>query len=154
MRKQQIKQLTRAEKRKLIEDRLRITPELSDRAIAMMLGVSPTTVGSVRRELSDKTVQNGQSDTNDYNWTKHPYLLAHPEILENISERSLRALKAPGVLDLMAQRGSKSPRYCQRLLYQMRKANKTASVKITEDDVKVFVDDIWDRPTSNKGRIR
>ena len=57
------KPLTQADKGRLIADRLRVAPELSDRTIARMLGVSPTTVGSVRRELADKTVQNGQVDT-------------------------------------------------------------------------------------------
>lgn len=142
MRKQPIKQLTQAEKRKLIADRLLVAPELSDRQIARMLGVSPTTVGKIRKELTDKTVQIRHVDTQAYDWTKHPYLLAHPEILEGLSERSLRALKAPGVLDLMQQRGSKSPRYCQRLLYQMRKqANKNASA-VTEDDIIMFTADI------------
>jgi IS30 family transposase len=49
LRKQPIKQLTQAEKRKLIADRLLVAPELSDRQIARMLGVSPTTVGKSER---------------------------------------------------------------------------------------------------------
>lgn len=137
------KQLTQQEKRKLIADKLRIVPELSDRAIARMLGVSPTTVGSVRRELADKSVQIGQVDTGAYDWTKHPYLRENPDILIGLSERSLRAVKAPGVLDKMMERGSKSPRYCQRLLYRERiEANKNPAITVTEDDVDVFVGDV------------
>ena len=90
-----------------------VAPELSNRAIARMLGVSPTTVGSVRRELADKTVQSGQMDTGAYDWTKHPYLRENPDILMGLSERSLRAVKSPGVLDKMDEIGSRSPRYCQ-----------------------------------------
>jgi predicted transcriptional regulator len=48
------KPLTQADKRRLIAEKLRVAPELSNRAIARMLGVSPTTVGSVRRDLADK----------------------------------------------------------------------------------------------------
>lgn len=137
------KQLTQQEKRKLIADKLRIVPELSDRAIARMLGVSPTTVGSVRRELADKIVQSGQVDTQAEDWTNHPYLREHPDILEGLSERSLRAIKAPGVLDKMQEVGSRSPRYCQRLLYKERKeANKSLAITVTEDDVEVFVGDV------------
>lgn len=137
------KQLTQQEKRKLIADKLRVVPELSDRAIARMLGVSPTTVGSVRRELADKTVQSGQMDTQAEDWTNHPYLREHPDILIGLSERSLRAIKAPGVLDKMMERGSRSPRYCQRLLYkERREANKNPLLTVTEEDVKVFVGDV------------
>jgi DNA modification methylase len=137
------KQLTQQEKRKLIADKLRIVPELSDRAIARMLGVSPTTVGSVRRELADKSVQIGQVDTGAYDWTKHPYLRENPDILIGLSERSLRAIKSPEVLNKMQEIGSRSPRYCQRLLYKERtKANKSPLLTVTEEDVEVFVSDI------------
>ena len=137
------KPLTQADKRRLIAEKLRVAPELSDRQIAKMLGVSPTTVGSVRRELADKTVQNGQVDTGAYDWTKHPYLRENPDILIGLSERSLRAVKSPGVLDKMMERGSRSPRYCQRLLYRERiEANKSPLLTVTEEDVEVFVSDI------------
>lgn len=137
------KPLTQADKRRLIAEKLRVAPELSNRAIARMLGVSPTTVGSVRRDLVDKIVQNGQVDTGAYDWTKHPYLRENPDILEGLSERSLRAIKAPGVLDKMAVLGSRSPRYCQRLLYkERREANKNPLLTVTEEDVKVFVGDV------------
>lgn len=139
----QIKQLTRAEKRQLIIDRLKIAPELSDRTIAKMVGVSPTTVGVVRKEIADKTVQTGQVDTQAYDWTTHPYLQSNPDLLIGLSEASLRAIKVEGVLNLMEQRGSKSPRYCQRLLYEERKAaNKSPAITVTEDDVEVFVGDV------------
>ena len=139
----QIKHLTRAEKRQLIIDRLRIAPELSDRAIAKMVGVSPTTVGKVRKEFTDKTVQTGQVDTSDYDWTQHEYLRENPDLLVGMSEKSLKAIRVFGVLDKMQERGSKSPRYCQRLLYQERlEANKSPAVTVTEDDVSVFVADI------------
>jgi DNA modification methylase len=137
------KPLTQADKRRLIADRLRVAPELSDRAIARMLGVSPTTVGSVRRELADKIVQNGQVDTQAEDWTKHPYLRENPDILIGLSERSLRAIKSPGVLAKMMERGSRSPRYCQRLLYRERiEANKNPAITVTEEDVEVFVGDV------------
>lgn len=139
----QIKQRTRAEKRQLIVDRLKIAPELSDRAIARMVGVSPTTVGSVRHELFHKNVQSGHLDTQAYDWTKHPYIREHPDILEGLSDRSLRAIKAPGVLDKMQEIGSRSPRYCQRLLYEERKeTNRHPDVKINEKDVRIFQGDL------------
>jgi len=140
----QIKQLTRAEKRQLIIDRLKVVPELSDRKIAAMAGgVSPTTVGKIRRELSDKDDQFGHLNINKYDWTQHPYLKAHPEILEDLSDASLRALKAPGVLDKMAERGSKSPRYCQIILRKEKsEANKHSDIVINRNDIKIFQGDV------------
>lgn len=137
------KQLTREQKRKLIIDRLKVAPELSDRAIAKMVGASPTTVGKIRRELLDTTVQTGHLDTQAYDWTKHPYLKENPDLLVGMSEASLRAIRVPKVLDKMQERGSKSPRYCQRLLYEeCKQANKSPAVTVTEDDVEIFVGDI------------
>lgn len=137
------KQLTQQQKRKLIIDRLKVAPELSDRAIARMVGASPTTIGKIRRELPDKTVQTGHLDTSDYDWTQHEYLRENPNLLIGMSEASLRAIRVEGVLTLMQQRGSRSPRYCQRLLYQERKqANKHPAVKISEKDVSIFQGDV------------
>lgn len=55
--------LTTAQRRAVIADQLRDSPERSDRAIAKRLAVSPSTVGMVRRRLrgSAATVQDGQS---------------------------------------------------------------------------------------------
>lgn len=139
----QIKQLTRSEKRQLIIDRLRIAPELSDRAIAKIVGVSPTTVGTVRKEFTDKTVQTGQADTYDKDWMKHPYYIANKHLLDDLSVKSLRALRKKGVIQKMAEKNSLSLRYCQRLLYQERvEANKSPAITVTEDDVEIFAGDI------------
>jgi ParB-like chromosome segregation protein Spo0J len=45
--------LTREQKQAIIADALRDEPEKSDRQVAADLGVSPTTVGTVRRKLED-----------------------------------------------------------------------------------------------------
>lgn len=143
--KKPIKQLTRAEKRRLIEERLRIAPQLSDRSIARIIGCSATTVGAVRRELTDKTEQIGHRNTQTYDWTQHPYYIEHREELlaAGLSQKSWKALQAVGVLDKMHEIGSLSPRYCQRLLYKEKKlANKNPAVTITEKDAQVFQADV------------
>jgi ParB-like chromosome segregation protein Spo0J len=53
--------LTAEQKHRACADRLKHTPERSDRAIAKDLGVSPTTVGKVRKELS--AVDSSAADT-------------------------------------------------------------------------------------------
>ncbi|MFQ5901480.1 MAG: winged helix-turn-helix domain-containing protein, partial [Thermodesulfobacteriota bacterium] len=46
--------MNREKQRELVEAKLRRNPELSDRQIAKELEVSPTTVGTVRKELEEK----------------------------------------------------------------------------------------------------
>lgn len=53
--------LSTAQRRALIEEQLRETPDRSDRAVAHALSVSPSTVGMVRRRLDAATVRVGQS---------------------------------------------------------------------------------------------
>lgn len=57
--------LTATQRRELIAQQLKDTPQRSDRAIAHDFRVSPTTVAMVRRRLRDQgaTVQNGQLET-------------------------------------------------------------------------------------------
>lgn len=143
--RKQIKKHTQADKRREITEILRVSPDLSSRKIAELVGVSPTTVSKIRKELTDKTVQTGQMDTQaeDNKYFTHPYLKKHPDILVGLSDRSLRAIKSPGVLDKMQEIGSRSPRYAQRMLYKERKqANKSPLLTVTEEDVEVFVSDI------------
>jgi 16S rRNA G966 N2-methylase RsmD len=122
---------------------VRVSPQLSARKLAALVGVSPTTASKIRKELANKTVQSGRTDTETYDWTKHPYIKRNPGILEGLSATSLRAITSPGVLDKMMEMGSKSPRYAQRLLYKERlESNKKPDVTISEDDVEVFVGDI------------
>jgi len=135
------KPLTQADKRKQIADILRVSPQLSSRKIAELVGVSPTTVSKIRKEFTDKTVQSGQMDTQAEEW--NTYIRENPDILVGLSERSLRALKNPEVRAKMVQIKSRSPRYCQRLLYKERlEANKSPAITVTEDDVEVFVGDV------------
>ena len=46
--------LSHAQKRWVVGEQMKDTPNLSDRQIASMLAVSPTTVGSVRRDLEER----------------------------------------------------------------------------------------------------
>lgn len=142
----QIKQLTQEQKRKLIYDRLLLTPELSSRSISKSLGCSHITVEKIRQEMlkSGYSVQSvDRKSQAEMNVLFHPYIKKHPEILTNISERSLRALRADGVIEKMQETGSKSPTYCQSLLAKERiLARKSATVELTENDFRLFEADI------------
>lgn len=139
-----IKQFTQAEKRSIIQEHLLIAPELSNRQIAKIIGCSPSTIASVRQELIEKNAQFGHQNTQD-DWSKHPYFLANKDKLlsKQLSKKSLIALRNISVLDKMAEIGSLSPRYAQRLLYKERKlANKNPLVNIDENSVRVFQADV------------
>lgn len=71
-------------------------------------------------------------------WMSHPYLKLHPEILDSLDARGLRALKAPGVLNLMEERQSLSPRSCQAILNRQIKAarRKNISGAVPEVDIR------------------
>ncbi|WP_373897569.1 DNA methyltransferase [Haloimpatiens sp. FM7315] len=139
------KQFTQAKKRTIIKEHLLIAPELSNRQISKIIGCSPTTVGTIRQELIDKNAQFGHRHTQDDSWTKHPYFIANKDKLlsKGLSDKSLRALKNKLVLDKMAEIGSLSPRYAQRLLYKEKKlANKDKNITVSEQDVRVFLGDV------------
>lgn len=137
------RQLTNIEKHETVRNRLQMVPEASDRMIARTIGVSPSFVGKIRKGLESQGVLRGQMHTSSSDWTNHPYLKEHPDILNGLSEKSLRAIRAPQVLDKMQEIGSKSPRYCQRLLYQEYKAaNKNSAISLSEQDVTIFQSDI------------
>lgn len=116
----QPKKVSVSEKQKLIEKQIKIAPHLSSRAISKQLNVSHVTVQKYKQKL----LESGQLSMVDTppEWMSHPYLKLHPEILDGLDARGLRALKAPGVLDLMEERQSLSPRSCQAILNRQIKA--------------------------------
>lgn len=132
----QIKKLNQSEKQKLIRKQIKLEPSLSSRSIGRQLGVSHVTVEKVRQEL----LETGQLTIMDTppEYLSHPYLKQHPEILNRLDARGLRALKAPGVLDLMQERQSLSPRSCQAILNRRKKADrrKNTSDKTPEFDIR------------------
>ena len=116
----QIKKPSLTQKRSLIKKQIKLAPQLSSRSIGKQLGVSHVTVEKVRQELL-KTGQLTIVDTTP-EWQLHPYFVKNKDaILNSLDARGLRALKAPGVLDLMEERVSLSPRSCQAILNRQRK---------------------------------
>ncbi len=132
----QPKKISASEKAKLIETQIKIAPHLSARAISKQLGFSHVTIQKYKQKL----LESGQLSIPDTppEWQLHPYLKQHPEIMEGLNARGLRALKAPGVLDLMQERQSLSPRSCQAILNRQIKAarRKNTSGAVPEFDIR------------------
>jgi ParB-like chromosome segregation protein Spo0J len=64
--------LTQAQRRDLVAGQLRETPQLSDRQIAAMLGVSPSTVGPIRSDLEARGDVSRLDTRNDSKGRKQP----------------------------------------------------------------------------------
>lgn len=87
--------LSAAQRRAVIEEQLRETPDRSDRALAHALAVSPTTVGMVRRRLGGgATVQNGQSERRLGRDGKRRRVPASRAIIASSDSEAVRALTA------------------------------------------------------------
>jgi hypothetical protein len=131
---------TRREKRTAVTERLKNCPELGDRAIARQLGVAHSFVGHIRSELGLKV----QSDRRDDWYTKHPYIIANPHILDGASERTMRAIKSDGVLDYCLERNI-SPRYAQSELRRLKRAEEEQAARaLDERDIVLRADDVLD----------
>jgi 16S rRNA G966 N2-methylase RsmD len=140
MAKKQQRQLTQKEKREQIRSHLTTAPSLSDRVIAKTLGVSHVTVGAVRREMRTGSGHSVRVTTpNNTEWLNHPYILDNPNLLYELNERGLRAIKVPGVLDIMAERGLTSPIYAQRVLHKREKAARKNATGMTILDKNVII---------------
>lgn len=141
----QIKQISRKDKQNLIKSTLRSNQGLSNKKIAHLLGISPTSVAKYRLELFGVSNLDPMPEFIE-DWTQHIWVKKHPEILDKkLSDRTLKCLRTPGVLDKLVELEgvTKSPRLALTLLRkEQREQNKNPAITITEDDVKLFVADL------------
>jgi len=133
------RQLTQAQRKKLIKDSLLDAPERSDRQIAVDLGVSPTTVGSVRKEME----KSGQLSKVDGTVGADGITRRKPIVIHSPNERQERMLKNPDVVERMISDGLTSPVYAQRVINLESKAErKSAEIILSQADVRVIQADI------------
>lgn len=136
--------MSRKEKRAAIIARLIAAPTLSDRVIADGLNVSHVTVRTIRMELQAAgRLQNERVAIPAADWQNHSYIRDNPDIVADLNERGLRAMKSPGVVQLMAERGLTSPIYAQRVLNREAKAaRKNAAITMAAEDILIKQDDL------------
>lgn len=99
------RQLSQEQRRELIRQQLRETPEKSDRQIAAGLGVSDKTVGNQRREMERCAEIPHASTTVDTLGREQPRQ-RKPVSVFNPSKREERAMQNPAVIERMAEGGS------------------------------------------------
>ena len=98
--------LTQEQKSVLIREQIKATPEQSDRQIAQALGVSPTTVGTARRDMEDKgqlSKLDTSTGTDGKTYPRKPVSVFNPtvsaqrtEAVQRISAASSKAPLADG----------------------------------------------------------
>ena len=100
------RQLSQEQRRNLILEQLRETPEKSDRQIAASLGVSDKTVGSQRKEL-ESTAEIPQLKTNiGADGRERPRQVTHKTVtVFNPTPAEEKAIKQPEIIERMAQSG-------------------------------------------------
>ena len=100
------RQLSQEQRRNLIREQLRETPEKSDRQIAASLGVSDKTVGSQRKEL-ESTAEIPQLKTNiGADGRERLRQVTHKTVtIFNPSPAEEKAIKQPEIIERMAQSG-------------------------------------------------
>lgn len=103
--------LNQEQRRVLIQEQLKDTPELSDRAIAATLGVSDKTVGHQRRELERRAEIPHIKKTIDTLGREQP---RKPVGVINPTARQERLLNKPAVIERMAADGLSSPMFAMR----------------------------------------
>ena len=93
----QIKQIPRKAKQELIKSTLRSNQGLSNKKIAHLLGVSPTSVAKYRMELYGVSNLDSMPENKvNEDWSLHPWVKQHPEILDKkLSARTLKCLRTP-----------------------------------------------------------
>ena len=91
--------LTQEQRRELTREQVQETPEKSDRQIAAGLGISPTTAGSIRREMENIGQVSKLDTSTGLDGKSYPRQVVHkPVAVFNPSKREERALLKPEVV--------------------------------------------------------
>lgn len=99
--------LTQEQRRELIRQQLKETPEKSDRKIAAGLGVSQTTVGTQRKSMEEIGQLSKLDSSIGLDGKERPRQVQRkPVSVFNPSKREERAMQNPAVVERMAEGGS------------------------------------------------
>ncbi len=140
------RQLSQEQRRELIRQQLKETPEKSDRQIAAGLGISHHTVSARRNEL-ERTGQIAQLETNiGADGKERPRQVARkPVSIFNPTKREERAVQNPAVVERMAEGGS-AMGVAKQLAREEKAERKRFSLpeKMPEDMCRLYAADIRD----------
>ena len=137
--------LTSGQKRELIREQLRATPEQSDRQIAQNLGVHHTTVATQRKELEESGDVAKLATSTDTLGREQPRTRKKSVVsVFNPTKREERAMKKPEVVERMQEDGTNAL-IAEKQLHREEKSERKAyelSEAMPEDMCRLFVADI------------
>jgi len=137
--------LTQEQKRGLIREQLKETPESSDRQIAKALGVSNKTVGSQRKEL-ESTEEIPQLKTNiGADGKERPRQVERrPVSVFNPTPREERSMKEPKVVERMAENSVSALTAAKQIHKEAKEERKafTLTDTLSEEKCRLFTADI------------
>ena len=138
--------LTSGQKRELIRDQLKATPEQSDRQIAQALGVHHTTVATQRKELEGSGDVAKLATSIDTLGREQPRTRKPLISVFNPTKREERAMKRPEVVERMQEDGTNALK-AEKQLHREEKSERKVyelSEEMPEDMCRLFVADIRD----------
>ena len=122
------RQLNQEQRRELIREQLRETPEKSDRQMAGALNVSPTTVGTIRKQMEESGQLSKLDSSIGADGKERPRQVERkPVSIFNPSRREEKAIRSPGVVERMANTGA-SAIITARQIHQEEKAERKSFV--------------------------
>ena len=137
--------LTQEQKRTLIREQLKATPEQSDRQIAKVLGVSQPTVSAQRKELEEIGDVKKFITSTDTLGREQPRKRKTVSVF-NPTKREERAMKKPEVVERMQEDGTSPIVASMKILSEAKAERKRyeLSEKMPEDMCRLFTADIRD----------
>jgi len=135
--------LTTEQRRSIIKFQLKDTPELSDNAIASMLGVSDKTVTTQRKELESTSEIPKLDKRTGKDGKIRPSVIHKPVSVFNPNEKQIRLLGDDAVVQRMADNKSKSPVVAsQQIKREELSTRKGKNYQVSPDDVKFIHADL------------
>lgn len=118
--------LTQEQKRELVREQLKETPEKSDRQIAKDLGVSPTTAGTVRKQMEQTGELSKLDSSIGMDGKERPRQVERkPVSVFNPTTREAKSLQNPEVVERIAETNAK-PLTAAKQIQREHKAEKKA----------------------------
>lgn len=134
--------LSQEQRRELIRQQLKETPEKSDRQIAKALGVHQSTVGTQRRSMENSGQVSKLDTSTGADGKRYP---RKPVTIFNPSKREERAVRNPAVVERMAE-GSSAINIAKQLAREEKADRKRYSLpeKMPENMCRLYTADIRD----------
>jgi site-specific DNA-methyltransferase (adenine-specific) len=138
------RQLNASARRALIKAQILDIPTMSDRQIASALSCSPTTVGTIRRELEETGQVSKVDNTQGKDGKQYPrYTPAKPVIIHGATDSKRLAARHADVVDYMRETGFAAQTARKHITREKNAERKDISgIDLKQEDCKLYCSDI------------